>query len=122
LRARHSYALLCLFAGPALGADILGASYDARTDEILAVIAYRGTSPDHDFGLRWGTCREDGVTARLVDEQGDDEARMGFKVTRRLDLGQLPCRPAIVTLRLGRGSHRSVQVPPRAGALPEARR
>lgn len=102
--------LLVFCAGPASAADILSAFYDARTDEIVVDIAYRGTRADHDFTVRWGRWME-GVAGRLVDEQGSDAARTSFVVTRRVSLRDLPCRPAVVTLRLGRVSHMSVRVP-----------
>ena len=102
---------MMLFAVDAAAADILSAAYDARTDQIVVEIAYRGTRPDHDFRVLWGACHEGGVTARLIDQQGDDIARTGYRVTRWLSLGRLPCRPTVVTLRLGRTSHLSVRVP-----------
>lgn len=106
--------LALLAAGPALGADILGAAYDAGRDEIVATIAYRGTHADHDFALRWGSCREGepaGVAARLIDRHGRDAARESFRARARFSLEEIPCRPARVTLRLGRVSHATVHVP-----------
>ena len=98
-------------AAPASAADILGAYYDARTDEIVVDIAFRGTTPDHDFRVEWGPCAQGGVAGRLIDQQGKDAARTAYRVTERLSLHELPCRPALVTLRLGRSSQMSVEVP-----------
>jgi hypothetical protein len=103
--------LLWLFAAPALAADILSAVYDARTDRIIVELAYRGTRPDHDLTVQWGSCKDSGVTARLIDRQRHDEAQRDFRVTRRISLAAIPCRPAVVTLRLGRVSHMSVGIP-----------
>ena len=43
--------------------------------------------------------------------QGDDIAREDYRVEARIGLQEIPCRPAIVTLRLGRVSHLDVLVP-----------
>ena len=111
MRSLTILALLLAIAAPARGADILSALYDSRTDSIIVDIAYRGQRPDHDFTVQWGPCRAGGVAGRLVDEQWKEPARTSFRVTRRLSLEDLPCRPALVTLRLGRVSHISVEVP-----------
>lgn len=100
-----------LLPGAAWAPDLLRAAYDARSDELVVSIAYRGTSPDHDFVVQWGRCRDGGVAGRLIDRQGGEPARSAFRVTQRLSLRDLPCRPAVVTLRLGRVSHMSVHVP-----------
>lgn len=114
--ARAALISACLVAAPgARAADIRSAAYDARTDTILVEIAYRGERPDHDFVVQWGPCRQGGVAGRLVDLQGKEPARTGFRVTRRLSLDDIPCRPALVTLRLGRVSHMSVRVPAEDG-------
>ena len=109
-------AVLALAALTAAAADIRDASYDAERDEIVVKIAYRGTNPDHDFTVQWGPCFETGgppagVVGRLVDQQGEDIAREEFRVTERIGLGGLACRPAVVTLRLGKVSHMRVYVP-----------
>jgi hypothetical protein len=104
-------AVLALAALPSGAADIVGARYDANADEIVVDIVYRGTQPGHRFAVEWGPCTDSGVAARLVDRQGDDPAREEFRVRERIALGGLPCRPAEVTLRLGKVSHARVQVP-----------
>lgn len=80
-------------------------------DEIVVDIVYRGTQPGHQFAVEWGPCDETGVAARLVDRQGSDIANEEFHVRSRIGLGGLPCRPAEVTLRLGKVSHARVLVP-----------
>jgi hypothetical protein len=109
---RTNLMALLLFATlPAAAADIVGARYDDKADEIVVDIAYRGTRPGHRFAVEWGACTDGGVAARLVDRQGSDLAKEEFHVRERIGLGGLPCRPAEVTLRLGKVSHARVQVP-----------
>lgn len=104
-------AALALAGLPAQAADIVGASYDPAQDEIVVDIVYQGTQPGHQFAVEWGPCSETGVAARLVDRQGGDIAKEEFRVRSRIGLGGLPCRPAEVTLRLGKVSHARVRVP-----------
>lgn len=104
-------AALVLAGFPALAADIVGATYDAASDEIVVDIVYLGTKPGHEFTVEWGSCSDTGVAGRLVDQQGGDLAKEEFHVRRRIGLGGLPCRPAEVTLRLGKVSHARVRVP-----------
>jgi hypothetical protein len=93
---------------------ILEARYDPALDRIVADIAYRGTSPDHEFFVRWGRCSDatpPRVTGRLIDRQGNDAAREDHRVREELELADIPCRPALVTLRLGPVQHARVFVP-----------
>jgi hypothetical protein len=95
-------------------ADILEAHYDTAADELVVDIAYRGTNPDHEFAVEWGRCSTESpprTVGRLVDRQGSDMAREDYRVEERLALDDIPCRPAIVTLRLGRAAHTDVYVP-----------
>lgn len=113
---RSIASLLILVAGHAYGADILDARYDAARDQIVAEIAYRGTNPDHDFTIQWGSCGGGDparLAGRLIDAQGSDLAREDYRITERIALEDMPCRPAIVTLRLGRTAHADVFVPRR---------
>lgn len=106
--------LAALFA-PALAADILEARYNAARDEIEVEIAYRGTNPDHDFIVQWDKCSSQSpprTVGRLIDRQGRDAAREDYRASARISLAEIPCRPAIVTLRLGRTAHTNVFVPP----------
>ena len=112
--AKFPAALALLLACPAHAADILDARYDPASDQISAEIAYRGTNPDHDFSVQWGQCSDASpprVVGRLIDAQGDDIAREDYRVGARIGLEDIPCRPTIVTLRLGRVSHLDVFVP-----------
>jgi sporulation protein YlmC with PRC-barrel domain len=111
---------LALLPGLAAAADILDARYDPAVDALVVDIAYRGTRDGHDFKLRWGPCRHGNIAARLVDRQGHEAAREDFRVTARFPLQELECRPANITVRLGRVSHTTVFVPAReAAAVPK---
>lgn len=102
------------FPATLLAADLRDARYDAARDQIVAEIAYRGTNPDHRFTVRWGRCEAGSpqrTVGRVIDEQGRDAAREDFVAEARLSLKEIPCRPAIVTLRLGREAHTDVFVP-----------
>lgn len=113
---RHAVLIAALAAGCASthAADILHARYDAASDQIVAEIAYRGTNADHDFTIQWDRCQPGDparLAGRLVDAQGRDVARQDYRITERIALDDMPCRPAIVTLRLGRTAHTDVFVP-----------
>jgi hypothetical protein len=80
----------------------------------------RGTNPDHEFSIAWGRCSDASparIVGRLIDQQGRDAAREDYRVSERLALEEIPCRPAIVTLRLGRVAHADVYVPKRIELL-----
>jgi hypothetical protein len=114
MRKLAALPLFALAALPAHAAGILEARYDAARDQIVARIAYRGTHPDHEFAVQWGECSESSprrVVGRLIDRQGRDHAREDYRTTERIVLNTIPCRPAIVTLRLGRTAHTDVFVP-----------
>jgi hypothetical protein len=92
------------------------AVYDAKTDELVVTMLYRGTNRDHQFSLQWDRCvaHPDGgtdVTAQVIDSQERDEARQEFKKTVRLSLKELPCRPARITLRASPRTYVSLQIP-----------
>lgn len=80
--------------------------YDARTDELVATMIYRGTNPNHTFSLQWDVCRgqpdsdkPQEIAADVLDSQWDDAALQPFSKTVRFSLANLACRPANVTLR-----------------------
>ena len=79
--------------------------YDAATDRLIVTMLYSGTNPNHTFSLKWGPCNPPQgsdlpeVAVDVLDSQARDAARQDFKTTTRFDLGDLPCRPARVTLR-----------------------
>jgi hypothetical protein len=79
--------------------------YDASTDDLVVTMRYRGTNPDHNFNVQWGMCTDftdnpgvHRIDATIEDDQWKDPAREPFKKTIRVSLGQLTCRPAVLTL------------------------
>ncbi len=79
-------------------------TYDPATDELVIVVGYRGTNPDHQFSLKWGPCIDHGdngreIMAELLDQQFQDAAQKDYRKTLRMSLASLDCRPAQVTLR-----------------------
>jgi hypothetical protein len=79
-------------------------SYDPATDELVIVVVYRGTNPDHQFSLKWGPCIDRGnnqheIAAELLDQQFQDPERKDYRKTARMSLAAMNCRPATVTLR-----------------------
>jgi hypothetical protein len=115
IRARgllHGHAIFLASAAglsllaPAAHADSFSkVYYDAQTDQLVVVMRYRGTNPDHTFSLKWGKCAEShhgeppAVSVEVLDDQWLDQAQRDFKKMTRFGLAELPCRPARVTLR-----------------------
>lgn len=100
-------------------ADTFGSVYyDAKTDELVVTMVYRGTDPNHNFSLKWGECQTDesnnmpSVTAEVLDDQWKDVERETYEKTTRFSLSQLPCtRPASVTLRSAPRFYYTLTVP-----------
>ncbi len=95
------------------------AFYDPNTDELVIVVLYRGTNPDHQFSLKWGPCVDRGgsrreIVAELLDQQYQDPARKDYKKTVRMSLAGMDCRPAAVTLRTAPRFYCTLMIPARA--------
>jgi hypothetical protein len=93
-------------------------TYDPDTDELVIVVVYRGTNPDHQFSLKWGPCIDRGgnqheIVAELLDQQFQDSARKDYKKTVRMSLAAMDCRPAAVTLRTAPRFYYTLTVPER---------
>jgi hypothetical protein len=93
-------------------------SYDPATDELVIVVLYRGTNPDHQFSLKWGPCIDRGnnqheIVAELLDQQFEDPERKDYKKTVRMSLAAMNCRPAAVTLRTAPRFYYTLTVPGR---------
>jgi hypothetical protein len=98
--------------------NFLKVSYDPATDELVIVVLYRGTNPDHQFSLKWGPCIDRGgnrheIVGELLDQQYQDPARKDYKKTVRMSLAALDCRPAAVTLRTAPRFYYTLTVPER---------
>ncbi len=102
---------------PASAQNIVNLAYDAATNQLVATIAYQGTNPNHKFKLDWGPCETlygavpNAASAEVTDEQWTDIAERDFTVHARFALGGFPCRPALVTLRIGQRVTRTTLVP-----------
>jgi hypothetical protein len=111
----------CAFTrtGAALADNFVDAYYDAKTDQLVVTIRYRGTNPNHKFSLQWGACRElpDGsgkeIVADVIDSQASDVEHDDFKTMRRFHLTSQRCRPATVTLRTAPRFFYTLQIPAR---------
>jgi hypothetical protein len=93
-------------------------TYDPVTDELVIVVVYRGTNPDHQFSLKWGPCVDRGgnqheIVAELLDQQFQDASRKDYKKTVRMSLAAMDCRPAAVTLRTAPRFYYTLTVPER---------
>lgn len=80
--------------------------YDAKTNELVIAMRYRGTNDKHNFSLKWGECQPAqsgnlaGVTAQVLDDQFEDQAVRNYRKVQRFSLADMPCpRPLSVTLR-----------------------
>ena len=119
-------AVICIaflsFLSPVGHADnFQSVSYDPAADELVVVVAYTGTNPDHQFSVQWGPCVDHGdagreIVGELLDQQSRDEAKTDFTKTVRLSLADMDCRPAAVTLRTAPRFYYTLTVPARAGA------
>lgn len=115
VRARGLLHGFAIFLASAAGLSLLALAahadsfskvyYDAQTDQLVVVVRYRGTNPDHKFSLKWGKCVESqhgeppALSVEVLDDQWRDQAQRDFKKMTRFSLAELPCRPAKVTLR-----------------------
>ena len=113
-------ALLCLAGSTASRADnFRRVSYDPATDELVIVVVYRGSNPDHQFSLQWDACKtaDDGrheIVGELLDQQWRDSARKDYTKTLHFSIADLDCRPAAVTLRTAPRFYVTLQVPARS--------
>ena len=98
--------------------------YDARKDQLVVTMFYRGTNPDHTFSLKWGQCKEPQdagvreIVAEVLDSQWHDVASRDFKKTTKFSLENLQCRPAKLTLRTAPRFYYTLQIPARAVPSP----
>lgn len=105
-----------LYVTPAAAIAITTLTYDPGKDQLVLIISYRGTNPDHRFNVQWEACKKlDAermqIFGLLVDSQPNDLARQDFTKPMRIDLRDFSCRPAKVTIRTSAGFFASVDVP-----------
>jgi hypothetical protein len=97
-------------------------TYDPVTDELVIVVVYRGTNPDHQFSLKWGPCIDRGgnqheIVGELLDQQFQDAERKDYKKTVRMSLAAMDCRPAALTLRTAPRFYYTLTVPARGAKV-----
>jgi hypothetical protein len=119
LGSRTVFLSACLAAFGTVRADnFQSVRYDAARDELVIVVLYRGTNPDHEFSLKWGPCTEHGsnreIVAELLDQQASDAARKDYRKTVRMSLAGMDCRPAAVTLRTAPRFYYTLRIPARS--------
>jgi hypothetical protein len=105
-----------LLASAAHADNFSSAHYDARTDELVVTLFYRGTNPNHTFQVQWGECQKLGRNGRqiagdVLDNQWNDAALRDYRITVRFKLTTLTCRPARVTLRTAPRFFYTVYIP-----------
>ena len=121
--SKISVLLLALSAGllsrMALADNFSNVHYDARGDQLVVTMLYRGTNPDHTFSVEWGPCKDGKsggheIEANVLDSQWQDAAQRTFRKTTRFSLADLNCRPAVLTLRTAPRFYYTVQIPARS--------
>ena len=108
--------LILLAGSPTRADDFENVSYDSSTDELVIVVNYSGTNPDHQFTLNWGECQtkddnQSELFGDLIDQQSRDAARQDYRKTLRFSLAAIDCRPATVTIRTAPRFFASVKIP-----------
>lgn len=97
--------------------NFASAHYDAKTDELVVTMRYRGTNADHRFTVRWGECKSadsgqgQQISAVVLDDQWKDRASTSFTKTTRFSLAAVNCRPAQVTLHTAPRFYYQVSIP-----------
>ena len=102
----------------ALADNFADVHYDATSDELVVTMRYSGTNPDHNFSVQWGACGDAGdnsgvqrVDATIEDDQWRDAARELFSKTIHVSLGQLACRPAVLTIHTAPHFYYTLNIP-----------
>jgi hypothetical protein len=114
-----------LFGGFVEADNFANVYYDARKDQLVVTVFYRGTNPDHHFSLQWGRCKQldDGsgqeIVAEVLDSQWQDIASQDFKKTTRFSLADLACRPSTLTLRTAPRFYYTLNIPAHLARQPQ---
>jgi hypothetical protein len=116
LRSWPLAGLILLAGSPCRADDFENVSYDPASDELVIVIHYSGTNPDHQFTLNWGECQtkddnQSELFGDLIDQQSRDAARQDYRKTLRFSLAAIDCRPATLTLRTAPRFFATVAIP-----------
>jgi hypothetical protein len=102
--------VLSFLAQISFATEIVSAQYDSQNQHLTLELAFTGGTQEHKFSLLWEPCQtRNGVqeiAARLVDAGHSDAGREEFFQIVQFDLSQVSCKPAWLTIRSGRFSHK----------------
>lgn len=95
--------------------------YDPAHDQLVIVMVYRGTNPNHHFSIQWGPCQKldqpgepaHQIAVNILDDQGNDAAKTNYTKTVRVPLKAISCRPARVSVWTPPHFFRSIDIPSR---------
>jgi hypothetical protein len=94
--------------------EIISAQFDPSQQQLTLELAFTGGSQEHQFSLLWDPCQvrngQQEIAARLVDTGHSDTGREEFFQTLKFDLSSLQCKPAWLTIRSGRFSHKTLWI------------
>jgi hypothetical protein len=114
-----------LTMGTAAADTFLRAYYSAKTDQLVVTMSYRGTNPDHAFTPQWGKCKASTpggrreIDAEILDSQSQDVEQQDFEKTVRIDLADVACRPARLTLRTAPRFTYTLEIPAKSPKSPK---
>ena len=117
MRAAIAATMLSVAYQPGAAAtNLMSVEYDAETDQLIVVIAYRGSHENHVFTIQWGECRPLGhdrfeTYGLLLDSDPTDHALQEFMTKLEVDMAFNSCRPATLTIRTPTGFNRSIEIP-----------
>lgn len=111
--------ILATATGNALADGFGAVRYDPARDQLVIVMVYRGTTPDHHFSIQWGPCQRldqpgepaHQIALNVLDDQGNDAAKANYTKTVKVPLANLACRPAKVSVWTPPRHFRSLDIP-----------
>ncbi|MCX7977543.1 MAG: hypothetical protein N2578_00920 [Bdellovibrionaceae bacterium] len=81
---------------------LVDARWDRTTQTLSLDLIYTGGCEEHNFSLLFGECQRGAegleIAARLVDTGWRDICEKLIRQTVRIDLSQMTCRPAALTV------------------------
>jgi hypothetical protein len=98
----------------AQAAFIQDVNYNSESQTLLVAVNFTAGLKPHSFYLNWDACQivdeTQQIAARLIDTGWDDTGTENFSSVLSFDLSQLSCRPAMLTIRSGLHSHKSIWI------------
>lgn len=106
--------LFVFLGSQAMATEIITAGFDAKSKTISLELAFIGGTKPHNFSLEYEPCRvlngNYEVAARLLDEGHDDLGQQELFQTVEFSVADLACKPAWLTVRSGRFSHKTLWI------------